>query len=103
VCSARLKDGGAADCDLAEIARSHGLAPGRVDFTVKILNSGCWGTHGNAFVNVDGRDPVQVMGQGDVVAHCGWTERQEFSVEFSTGEVFMGNYNPCINDGQCNH
>lgn len=102
VCSARFGHGtpGEAVCDLRQIVRDRGMAPGQVPFTIAVVNSGCFGTSGDADLVTDVRSE-NVLHQGAVTAHCSWVERSRLTVDFATGNFVVTGRDACINDGDC--
>ncbi|MCP3139765.1 MopE-related protein [Pyxidicoccus xibeiensis] len=91
---------GAGECDLVASLQQRGIGVGKHRFTIMTVNSGCFGTSSHAQVVTD-VETETVHRQGRVTAHCGWVEKDQFEVDFTTGEVFPVQNWGCVNDGNC--
>ena len=99
-CVVKRSGGGTGECDLVAILQGKGIPVGKHLFTIMTVNSGCLRTCLHAEVVTD-VEVKTVHHQGQVTAHCGWVERDQFEVDFTTGQVFPGKNWGCINDGNC--
>jgi hypothetical protein len=101
VCMANLRvNGGFVECNLTGVAHRHGLDASGTWFTLKLGNGGGFDTEGVFTLVVDGVHH-EISRQAKLPVHSGWSHRQEFFVNFQTGEFQTRDASACVNDGDC--